>query len=88
MPADDSHPWSVHTQPPGWDPERANQLFEEAKAERRGKHQERLAERKRDRQAARRLAKGFTASPTVYPWLKPDWVDPPVLPLRLRNRLP
>ena len=88
MSADDSQPWLVHTQPPDWDPERAERIYQEVKAERRRKHQEKLAERKRDRQAARRLAKGHTADPTDYPWLKPDWVDPPVMALRLRNRLP
>jgi hypothetical protein len=85
MSADDS-PWIITTQPQQWDPEKAKRIFEAAKAERRRKHLERLAERKRDREAAKRKARGLSEDPTDYPWLKPDWVDPPVLPLRLRNR--
>lgn len=77
MAVDDLQLWHPHIRPPGWDPERASQLFEEAKVERSRKHQERLAERRSDREAARRLAKGCTVSPTDYPWMEPDWVDPP-----------
>jgi len=43
---------------------------------RRQKHLARLEERKADRVAAKRLAKGISAIPTEYPWLTdPDWVD-------------
>lgn len=87
MPADDS-PWLVHTQPPAWDPNRAHRLFEEAKAAGRQRHLDRLAERKRDREAAKRKAAGLAEDPLDYPWLKPDWIDPPVMALRLRNRRP
>ena len=72
--------------PPGWNPRRAMQIFEEAKEARRQKHLAKLAERKSDREAGKRLAKGMSADPTGYPSLKPDWVEPPVMPLKLRNR--
>lgn len=76
MPADDSNPWILGHQPPGWDPEDAARVFEEAKATRRQKHLEGIAERKADREAARRLAKGLSADPTDYPWLTDDgWID-------------
>ena len=87
MPDDDS-PWLITTQSPDWDPERARRLSEEAKAAARKRHLDRLAERKRDREAAKRMAAGLSEDPLDYPWLKPDWVDPPVEPLRLRNRRP
>jgi len=86
MAADDSHPWDLRHQDPDKDDDWLALYLAELGDWRRQRHLNRLAERKADREAARRKAKGLSASPTDYPWLKPDWVDPPVMPLWLRNR--
>jgi hypothetical protein len=73
---DDSTRWELRQQPPGWDPEEASRIHEAAKEARRQRHLAMLAERKADREAAKRLAKGLSAKPTDYPWLSdPGWID-------------
>lgn len=58
--------------PDGWATE-GTRKAEAFKADQRAKHLERIAERKRQREESKRVAKGLGAKPTDYPWLKPGW---------------
>jgi hypothetical protein len=83
---DDSGGWRLGHQPDDWYSPRSMRIRDEARQRQQEAHEERVAQRKRDREEARRKAKGLPSSPTDYAWLEPDWVEPPVMPLRLRNR--
>lgn len=51
-----------------WDAKKATASFREFEAEQKRQHNEKLAKRKADREAARRAAK--IKPPVEYPWMK------------------
>lgn len=82
MASDDSQPWRLAHQNPDGDDDLVAIYIAEFRDRQQHDHLARIAERKLMRAEQRRLAKGLTADPVDYPWLKPDWVEPKVRPFK------